>query len=131
MTKADFIQRAKGFRDQRDWLFWILLGGLIVLLLWWDQLKDWAREVGPAWLPVVLAPLTLVFLIAVLVLVRLNRLRRAHRAGLTCPSCAVVLVDQCGEIVIATGNCGECGGRVFRTEPAAPGTSSRSDEAVT
>jgi hypothetical protein len=45
--------------------------------------------------------------------------RRARQAGLSCPACQILLVGHLGDLAVASGRCGRCGGAVLVTDKEA------------
>ena len=123
LDRATFIGNARRV-ERRMWLLPALLllmwGGPMLLLFgvpsfdpgWNRVMWGWTARLRPDTVAYVAIPLWICLTIAVSVL--LNRMLRLN-PRVRCPACAKSLLDH-SAVVIATGNCGECGSRVLSVD---------------
>lgn len=109
MTTKDFVSNLKAFRKANIALFFTFIcwsfGGLAALVV-----IDTTQYAGRLQLSVFI--IWLIHIIALGWIVSRTSSKKAERLGVLCPYCRVDLSEM-KTIVIASGHCGRCGGRVL------------------
>jgi hypothetical protein len=132
MTRSEFIQRrnkydrlARGFREPTTgvgWLSFVLLVAFLfggaALMNQFVRLTDWnLSEFHRTWA-------LLILFVAILSIGHyigsLDVSQRARQVGLKCDRCGVLLLGHLGDIAVASGRCGRCGGVVLAPDEPAP-----------
>jgi hypothetical protein len=120
MTKQDFISRHKAWKQSTGKIgaigvvcfFGIL--GVIAFVDSYLQHHGWSTRIDS-----ILGLIAIVLLLGLLPLVFWFQKHQQKRFGVICPSCGKPLVGRNGNVVIATGNCGSCGEKVYDKSHAA------------
>src|ERR1035437_3835711 len=120
MTKQEFITRQQAMTRATNkrlgfWMvfFFAALCGCIPLSSYIERHEQDYRWIGTAF-----GIGLLTFLCTNLGLMAWYGLRQQRRYGHRCPHCNKSLVGFGAQIAIATGNCGQCGERVFSDQAA-------------
>ena len=119
MTKPEFISRQKAMtKSSNKWTagFLVVFFGVLLANIPLAGFMD--REKPASWVQIVYGFTLFGFLIGNIPLMLWFVKRQQTRFGVRCPSCGKPLVGLSAQVVVATGNCGQCGERIFNEKNA-------------